>query len=130
MVRGPAPASIMGARSRPLCRMTVEISKALTADVAEVAELFIASQADAVPFLSKLHTAEETRAFIANEVFVLCEVWVAREGGRIVGMMALNANHLDHLYLLPGHYRRGIGSALLEKAKSLRPGTITLYAFA
>lgn len=110
--------------------MTVEISKAVTADVAEVAELFIASQADAVPFLSKLHTAEDTRAFIANEVFVHCEVWVAREAKRIVGMMALNGSHLDHLYLLPGHYRRGIGSCLLKKAKALRPGKITLYAFA
>jgi ribosomal protein S18 acetylase RimI-like enzyme len=110
--------------------MTVQISKAVTADIAEVAELFIASQADAVPFLAKLHTAEETRAFIANDVFVQCEVWVARDAGRIVGMMALNGSHLDHLYLLPGHYRRGIGSDLLDKAKSLRPGKITLYAFA
>lgn len=109
--------------------MTVEIRKARAADVAEVAELFIASQAEAVPFLANLHTAQETRAFIANQVFQQCDVWVAVEGSRIVGMLALNEGHLDHLYLLPGFYRRGIGTLLLEKAKELSPRKLTLYAF-
>ncbi|MCE9521811.1 MAG: GNAT family N-acetyltransferase [Alphaproteobacteria bacterium] len=109
--------------------MTVEIRKAHTSDVAEVAELFIASQADAVPFLAKLHTVQETRAFIANDVFAQCEVWVAVEGPRILGMMALNGTHIDHLYLVPGSYRRGIGTKLLAQAKALRPEKLSLYAF-
>jgi ribosomal protein S18 acetylase RimI-like enzyme len=110
--------------------MTVEIRKAVARDVAEVAELFIASQTDALPFLAKLHSAQETRAFIANEVFAKCDVWVAAEEGRIVGMMALAGVHIDHLYLLPGNYRRGIGTMLLNKAKELSPEKLTLYAFA
>lgn len=109
--------------------MTVAIRKASQADVAEVAALFIASQADAVPFLSKLHTERETRAFIANDVFPQSEVWVAVEGARIVGMMALADAHIDHLYLLPGNYRRGIGSMLLQKAKFLSPEKLSLFAF-
>ena len=45
--------------------------------------------------------------------------------------MAWNAasEHLDHLYLLPSHYRRGIGTALLDKAKQASGGKILLYAF-
>lgn len=109
--------------------MTVQIRQAATSDIAEVAELFIASQADAVPFLRKLHADQETRAFIANQVFTQCEVWVAVEGARIVGMMALNGTHLDHLYLLPGEYRRGIGTKLLVKAKQRSPQFLSLYAF-
>lgn len=109
--------------------MTVETRKAMTSDAAEVAELFIASQADAVPFLSKLHNEQETRAFIANQVFQQCEVWVALEGARTVGMMALNRTHIDHLYLLPGYYRRGIGSMLLDRAKQHSPKMLSLYAF-
>lgn len=109
--------------------MVVEIRKAHEGDTAEVAELFVASQADALPFLAKLHTEDETRAFIANEVFLNCEVWVAVEAGRIVGMMALAGTHLDHLYLLPSEYRRGIGTELLDKAKELSPEKLTLYAF-
>ena len=109
--------------------MTVEIRKASASDVAAVAELFIASQADAVSFLTKLHTEQETRVFIASEVFTQCEVWVAVESERTVGMMALNGTHIDHLYLLPGFYRRGIGTKLLDQAKRLSPKKLSLYAF-
>jgi GNAT superfamily N-acetyltransferase len=107
----------------------ISIRKAEASDIAEVAELFIASQEDALPFLAKLHTRQETRNFIANQVFPQCEVWVALEGKTIVGMMALNDHHLDHLYLLPGSYRRGIGSFLLNQAKRLSPTGLTLFAF-
>jgi GNAT superfamily N-acetyltransferase len=110
--------------------MAIGIRKAVAADVAEVAEVFIASQTDALPFLARLHTPQETRAFIANQVFPLSEMWIAEEEGRIVGMMALVGTHIDHLYLLPGHYRRGIGTLLLNKAKQLSPQKLTLYAFA
>lgn len=108
--------------------MVIEIRKAAAGDVAEVAEVFIASQADALPFLARLHTAQETRGFIANQVFPLSDMWVAEEAGRIVGMMALVGTHIDHLYLLPGHYRRGIGTLLLNKAKERSPQKLTLYA--
>jgi ribosomal protein S18 acetylase RimI-like enzyme len=107
----------------------IEIRKATASDVAEVAEVFAASQADALPFLAKLHTPAETLAFIAGEVFLHCQVWVAVEGQKIVGMMALNGAHLDHLYLLPGYYRRGLGTALLNQAKRLSPRDLTLFAF-
>ena len=109
--------------------MTVQIRKAVASDVAEVAALFIASQADAVPFLTKLHTEQETLAFIANDVFTQCEVWVAVDGARTVGMMALNGDHIEHLYLLPGFYRRGIGTQLLAQAKVLSPKKLSLFAF-
>lgn len=110
--------------------MPIEVRKATSADAPEVAEVFIASQADALPFLAKLHTKDETRNFIANQVFAQSNVWVALEGRRIVGMMALTDTHIDHIYLLPGHYRRGIGTMLLDKAKQLSPAKLTLYAFA
>ena len=110
--------------------MAIEIRKATVGDVADVAEVFIASQADALPFLAALHTQQETRSFIATQVFPLSDMWVAVEDGRIVGMMALVGQHIDHLYLKPGQYRRGIGTLLLNKAKELSPKKITLYAFA
>ena len=107
----------------------VSIRKALATDAAEVAELFIESQADAIPFVAKLHTPDETRDFIISNVFVQCDVWVAQEAGRIVGMMAINHSHIDHLYLQPGTYRRGIGTLLLNRAKALHPNGLTLFAF-
>jgi ribosomal protein S18 acetylase RimI-like enzyme len=107
----------------------IEIRKADTKDIPDVAAVFIASQADALPYVAKLHTPEETFRFIADNVFVTCEVWVATEGGRVIGMMAINRSHIDHLYLQPGYYRQGIGTMLLNHAKALRPAGLTLYAF-
>ena len=107
----------------------IRIRKAMATDAADVAELFIASQADALPFLARLHTPDETRGFIISNVFVQCEVWVAEEERRIVGMMAINGSHIDHLYLQPGFYRRGIGTMLLAQAKALHPQGLTLFAF-
>lgn len=107
----------------------IVIRQAEKGDAPAVAEVFIASQADALPFLAKLHTPDETRDFIINNVFLQCDVWVATEGSRIVGMMAINRGHIDHLYLQPGCYRRGIGTRLLNQAKKLCPDGLTLFAF-
>lgn len=107
----------------------IRIRRALATDAVDVAELFIASQADALPFLARLHTPDETRNFIISNVFVQCDVWVAEEGRHIVGMMAINRSHIDHLYLQPGSYRRGIGTLLLDHAKTLHPEGLTLFAF-
>ena len=56
---------------------------------------------------------------------------VEADRGQQGGVAGLNqpTEHLDHLYLLPGQYRRGIGSMLLDKAKSLSNGRMQLYAF-
>ena len=109
--------------------MSVSIRQAVPEDVPGVAALFIASQADALPFVAKLHTPEETYAFIAGDVFLQCEVFVAETGGDLAGMMAVNGRHIDHLYLKPGLYRRGIGTQLLNHAKAMCPAGLTLYAF-
>ncbi|MBL8782830.1 MAG: GNAT family N-acetyltransferase [Alphaproteobacteria bacterium] len=110
--------------------MPVEIRRAKSNETAEVAAVFIASQGDALPFLRALHTDEETIAFIREDVFTKDDVWVAHDGVHIVGMMALAGTHIDHLYLLPSHYRRGVGTRLMAKAKELHPENLTLYAFA
>ncbi|MHB8732359.1 MAG: GNAT family N-acetyltransferase [bacterium] len=104
---------------------------ATVADVAEVADVFLASRRDALPYLPELHADGETRRYIAGPVFAAGGMWVAVVDRRIVGFAALNEgrDHLDHLYLLPGWYGRGIGSALLAKAKELSVGRLRLFTF-
>lgn len=93
--------------------------------------MFLASRRDALPYLPALHTDDETRRWIAGVVFPAGGMWVAVADGRIVGFAALNAarDHLDHLYVLPGWYGRGIGGGLLEKAKELSAGCLRLFTF-
>ena len=109
----------------------IVLRRAQSDDGVAIAELFMASRKDALPYLPDLHTEDDTRDHFARVVPSRCAVWLAEEQGRIVGFMAWNvANaHLDHLYLLPGRYRLGIGTLLLDKAKQLSAGKILLYAF-
>jgi ribosomal protein S18 acetylase RimI-like enzyme len=109
----------------------VTLRPASAADVRVVADIFTASRRDALPYLPELHSDDDTYGHFANVVTQRCAIWLAEQEGRIIGFMAWNAatEHIDHLYLLPGHYRRGVGSSLLEKAKALSRGRIQLFAF-
>jgi ribosomal protein S18 acetylase RimI-like enzyme len=105
----------------------VEVRLAGPDDADAVAEVYIASFGT-LAFLPKLHTDEETRALILRAVET-SEVWVAEDGGAIVGMASLSAEMLDQFYVHPNAQSRGAGSALLDKAKERRPGGFTFWVF-
>jgi ribosomal protein S18 acetylase RimI-like enzyme len=107
----------------------VRLRVAAAGDAEAVADVFIASFGT-LTFLPKLHTDEETRDFITNTVLPKDEVVVAEVDGRIAGFVAMsNGDLLEHLYVHPDHQRRGIGSALLERAKARMPGGFRLWVF-
>ena len=107
----------------------VRIRAASPKDADAVAEVFIASFGT-LTFLPKLHTDEETADFITNTVMAEQEVSVAEVGDAIVGFVATShGDHLEHLYVHPDHQGRGIGTALLERAKARMPGGFRLWVF-
>jgi GNAT superfamily N-acetyltransferase len=64
------------------------------------------------------------------------EIWVAEEDGRLVGFLGIEASRnlagapvLEKLYVEPMDQNRGVGSALLDKAKELRPDELYLWVF-
>ncbi len=99
------------------------------ADHDELADLYLASRADALGYLRKVHSDEETRAWVGWHVLAKGVTWVARVEGRIVGFLNLQGEDLDQLYLLPGFYRLGIGTRLLALAKAASPRRLELYTF-
>ena len=64
-----------------------------------------------------------------DEVVRTREVWVAERSGRLVGLLVLDTAFLDQLYVRPGSQRLGIGTALLDLAKALRPAGFDLWVF-
>jgi GNAT superfamily N-acetyltransferase len=98
-------------------------------DADAIADVFIAARKASMPFLPDLHREEETRAWIRDVVLQRDEVWVAAAGDRVDGFLAMNGNVLDHLYVAPRLHGGGVGSALLAKAKQLRPEGFRLWVF-
>ncbi len=105
------------------------IRPATPEDADEHAATFTASFETLLTFLPNLHTHEEHRHFITEIVPADHEVWVAEEDDRVVGFAAIGHDTLGHLYVHPDYHGRGIGSALLDKAKELRPHGFTLWTF-
>jgi GNAT superfamily N-acetyltransferase len=98
-------------------------------DADAIADVFLAARKASMPFLPDLHSDDETRAWIRDVVLPRDEVWVAAAGDRVDGFLAMNGDILDHLYVAPRLHGGGVGSALLAKAKQLRPEGFRLWVF-
>lgn len=99
----------------------VALREGTVADADEITDVFLRSRRHAGALMPRMvHSAGETRMWLATIVLVDQEVWVAEVAGRIVAMMVLRDESLDHLYVRPEHQRRGIGARLLAHAKRRR----------
>jgi len=72
----------------------------------------------ALPSLAGLHTPKEDQWFFRERVFETCEVWGAFDSAEMIGMIAFRKDWIDQLYVLPDAQRRGVGTELLQVAKS------------
>ena len=105
------------------------IRRAVPADGDALAETFNASFETLLDFLPDLHTSKERSRFITETVPRDHELWVAEEDVRVVGLAAIGADTLGHIYVHPTHQGHGVGTALLDKTKELRPDGFTLWTF-
>jgi GNAT superfamily N-acetyltransferase len=85
--------------------------------MARVAEVHRRAFDDRLPWLAGQHTPAEDRAYFRDVVFADASAWGAEIDGEIVGFIALRDGWIDHLYVLPGSQRQGLGSELLALAK-------------
>jgi GNAT superfamily N-acetyltransferase/chorismate mutase len=99
-------------------------------DLGPIADLYLASRTAAVPQMPPVGKPDqEVRAYVAGWDLGERDVWVAEDGAGITGFASVEASWLDSLYVAPDHARNGIGSALLDVVKSLRPGGFALWVF-
>ena len=103
------------------------IRRATAADADAIAALFRRSYGTH-DFLPTLHTPEEDKRFFAGVVADM-EVWVAEDDGELLGFAALSEKVLEYIYVEPALHRRGIGSALMARAKERRPHGFRLWVF-
>jgi ribosomal protein S18 acetylase RimI-like enzyme len=97
-------------------------------DADAVAEAFIAAR-EPMTYLPRLHTVEGIHGFFRDIVLRDHEVWIAQDEGLVAGFAALGEETLEHLYVAPAHQDKGMGAALLERAKERRPRGFRFWVF-
>lgn len=76
------------------------------------------------------HSDDSVREWWSTVLPQRDDIWVAEQGGAVVGVMALQApDWLDQLYVAGAAAGRGIGSALLEVARRELGGQVQLWTF-
>jgi ribosomal protein S18 acetylase RimI-like enzyme len=103
------------------------LRRATADDGPEIAALFRRSFGT-LTFLPTLHTPEEDRAHFGR-IVAEQEVWVSEDDGRILGFASLTDDELTNLYVEPDAHGRGVGTALLDRAKEQRPAGFRFWVF-
>lgn len=105
------------------------IRRATADDAASVAALWLASFRATYTF-PIVHTDDQVERWIRDVVIARQETWVAAARGEApVGLLSLDGEMLDQLYVRPGWTGQGIGSELVRFAKERRPDGLALYTF-
>ena len=109
------------------------LRRARPEDADELAVILRTAMRGAMPSLPELHTPDEDRRFLHGAVLPNEEVWVAEVDGRPVGFAALGSRNgddfLQHLYVAPEFQGGGLGTELIERAKTRRPTGFRLWVF-
>jgi GNAT superfamily N-acetyltransferase len=109
--------------------MELTLRRGTDSDAGPLAELYLRARRAAVPIIPMTaHTDDEVRAWIAELVIPRTEVWVAESDG-LVGLLVLDDDWVDQLYVDPERTGQGIGTRLIELAKHRRPGGLRLWTF-
>ncbi len=75
------------------------------------------------------HPDEEVLAWFRDVVLPNREVWVADADGAVIGVLVLEGDWVDQLYVDPAWSARGVGSSLIAIAKQERPDGLRLWTF-
>jgi GNAT superfamily N-acetyltransferase len=124
----------------------MHLRPALDADAQAIATVLLRARSAAVAagnMPAAVHPASDMVRHVREDLLASREVWVAEappggvadspapvaEAAEVVAVMSLDDQWLDDLYVAPGHAGQGIGSALLDLAKALRPRGFDLWVF-
>lgn len=70
---------------------------------------------------------EMDQVYFRNHIQAKDEIWVVDKNSRPIAFMAIDKDFIDHLYVGPEYWRRGIGKMLLAHARTLSPKHLWLY---
>ena len=108
----------------------VLLRRALASDAEAAAAVWLRSFAAALPGVVRPRSDAEVRDHFRQVLVPLRETWVAEAADAgVVGVMVLEGEELEQLYLAPEWRGRGIGDRFVALAKERSPGGLTLWTF-
>lgn len=114
-------------KSRAAWALKLIIDVGQPSDAAALAHVHRAARQMAMPWMPDLHSPADDRIYFAA-VLRRENVLVARQGDAVAGFIAIHQDWLNHLYIAPPYWRRGIGATLL-KAASKELSELQLWTF-
>lgn len=114
-------------------RMHTVLRKALPEDSVRIADIYLVSRKQYLPYAPLAHTDDAVRLWISDRLLPAGNVTVALVNSSIDGFIALSTDSscgwIDHLYLAPAAVGGGLGSLLVKEAQRLLGSPIRLYTF-
>lgn len=108
----------------------VVLRRARAADAGAAAGVWLRSFAAALPDVVRPRSDDEVRDYFRHVLVPLRETWVAGAAGEgVVGVLVLEGEELDQLYLEPGWRGRGLGDRFVRLAKERSPTGLSLWTF-
>lgn len=98
-------------------------------DAEALAELDYTTRHAAMPTIAWAHPLEEVRAWMSGHLIPAGAVVLVEEAGELLGYMDLHQGWVSQLYVRRSHWRCGIGSLLMARAKAENPDGLQLYCF-
>lgn len=106
---------------------------ATLSDAEDVAKVYLSSRKEFVSFAPIAHSEEAVYEWIRDILIPGNQVTVVERDNEIIGMMALSTAEetgwINQLYLHPSVVGQGIGTKLIERAKTELGSPIRLYTF-
>lgn len=106
---------------------------ATPSDTEAVAQVYLSSRKEFVSFAPIVHSEEAVYQWVRDVLIPSNQLIVVEQDKEIIGMMALSATEgigwIDQLYLHPDVVGQGIGTRLIEWAKTELGSPIRLYTF-
>lgn len=108
-----------------------QLRAATAEDLPALADLYLRVRAAAIPAMPPgIHTDDEVRGWVGGWNLEDWDVWLAEApSGEPLGYAVVAADWLHSLYVAPETAGRGVGGALLDLVKSLRPNGFCLWVF-
>jgi GNAT superfamily N-acetyltransferase len=119
--------------TQPAPPAPITLRAARTADAPAVAEVLIASRRAFMPYAPSAHSDDAVRAWVRDTLVPTGCVIVAERDGEIAGVLAHSddGTHrwIDQMFVRPTHVGQGIGTRLLNHARSVLAPPLRLYTF-